>query len=346
MPWRWSVLLPAVAGCIHTIDEHDSPIGAVIRDCVVAMPAGVASLDAPASLEYPDHSLWLWESVSLADGASVSGAAAAIADADAACAGPALIAGADGAPLSLLALTPDELAANASRTDGKRLALSPTGGVVANGVGFIFYDHVVRGPGFFDADVLGTGVCVLDAGATACRRVAASGSTLLWTPDELVVNRGGIVDGDRAVVAGCRAVAAFDDPCTLAGVPVASLTDPGAYQLWNAFSGWVDKLTSASAIADAPAQLTIARYDAGYLAISLDIFAARVQVARTSDATGAYGHATPAFDVVPASLFPSGGREHAALRPRAKSIAVSYATDGAAAPGLHLVTFGFYGDFQ
>jgi len=44
--------------------------------------------------------------------------------------------------------------------------------------------------------------------------------------------------------------------------------------------------------------------------------------------------------------FVRGGREHAALRPTPRSIVVSYATDGAAAPGLHLVAFRFFGDFQ
>ena len=51
--------------------------------------------------------------------------------------------------------------------------------------------------------------------------------------------------------------------------------------------------------------------------------------------------------MVPASFFPAGGREHSGLRHGApRTLHVSYATDGPAAPGLHLVSFRFFGDFQ
>ena len=64
----------------------------------------------------------------------------------------------------------------------------------------------------------------------------------------------------------------------------------------------------------------------------------------TLSAVGAYEHPDPAFEVVPAATwFVRGGREHVALRPETDSIVVSYATDGAAAPGLHLVVFRFFG---
>lgn len=49
----------------------------------------------------------------------------------------------------MLALSPDELAENSSRKDGRTLALVPTGGFStgfsADERGYLFYDHVLRG---------------------------------------------------------------------------------------------------------------------------------------------------------------------------------------------------------
>ena len=129
-------------------------------------------------------------------------------------------------------------------------------------------------------------------------------------------------------------------------VAVAALRTPAAYQVYNVFSGWVDALTDATTIGDAAGQLTLAPFRGGYLATSLDVFANRVEVRRSDRAIADYGHAVAAFDVVPPAQrwFVSGGREHVALRPGPDAIVVSYATDGATAPGLHLVAFQFFGD--
>ncbi|MCE9575604.1 MAG: hypothetical protein K8W52_20805, partial [Deltaproteobacteria bacterium] len=261
-----------------------------------------------------------------------------------ACAGVTLVGGP--APTSLLALTADEVAANAARTDGRRLALLPTGGVVHDGTGYLFYDHAVLGPGVFDREDLGTGLCALAAGAAACERIRAGGTTVLWAPGARVLNRGGAIDGDRARIAGCRRVAAFEDPCVVTGAPLDRLADPAAYQVLNVFSGWVDALPDATAFADAAGALTVSPYQDGFLITTLDIFASRFEVRRARRVGEDVGHPVPIFDAAaPPSLFVQGGREHAGLR-RGDEVHISYVTDGAAAPGLHLATFRFFGGWQ
>ncbi|HVV86822.1 MAG TPA: hypothetical protein VHE35_27480 [Kofleriaceae bacterium] len=338
-----AVALPA---CVDPIDEHTSAVGEVVRDCVVPEPAGVAGWGAPASLEYPDHSLWLWDQVDLAGGGSVAGAAAVVADAAGACSqGPAFVTDAGGRPVSLLALTAGEEAANAARTDGKRLALLPRGGFVHDGTGYLFYVEALLGPGFFDAQELGTGLCVLVPGATSCERVLAGGDPILWPGTTRMLDRGGLVVGDRAIVAGCRKVAAFVTPCTVSGAPIDRVRDPAAWQVWNAFDGWIDDATNATELMDTQGALTLSAYGGGYLATTLDLFENRVDVRRSDKATDGYGHPIDLFDTVPDSFFPAGGREHSGLRHGdARTLHVSYVTDGAAAPGLHLVSFRFYGD--
>lgn len=339
--------LAGSAACIDPLGEEHSAIGEVTADCVVPMPAGIAGWGAPASLEYPDHSLWLWDQVDLAGGGAVAGAAAVATDAAGTCAsGPTFVADGAGVPRSVLALTAAEVAANQARTDGKRLALVPRGGFVHDGDGYLLYAHALHGPGIWDYQELGTGLCVLAAGATSCERVAVAGDTMLWPPEHWL-GGGGLVVGDRALVLGCRKVAAFLDPCVITGAPLDRLRDPSAYQVWNVFSGWTDDARNGSVLVDSAGPVTLSAYDGGFLATSLDIFEGRVGARRSSRADQDYGHAADLFDVVPASFFPAGGREHSGLRHgEPRTIHVSYGTDGDTAPGLHLVTFRFFGDLE
>lgn len=356
VPWKQGSAIAAIlalVACVEPIREHESTVGEVVRDCIVPPPPGVTALDAPASIEFPDASVWFWATLERAGATPLAGAAARVTRADDVCArGPALITDDRGSPVSVLALTASEEADNAARGDGKRLALEPQSGLVADGTGYLFYDHVVRGPGVFDAEAVGTGLCTIDPGGTRCERITdAQGSTVLWRPGERVLNRGGVVvpdaGGARALVFGCRQVAAFEHPCTVAGVPIASLRNPEAYEVWNAFKGWVPSPIDATTVSDEAGAFTLAPYGAGYVATSLDLFSSRVFVRRATSPIGPYGTRVSVFDAVPsASFFVSGGREHAALRPEPRSIAVTYRTDGVAAPGLHLVTFRFWGELR
>ena len=89
-----------------------------------------------------------------------------------------------GAPRSLLALSPDELAENTTREDGRQLQLSAHGGFVSDEVGYLYYEHTLVGPGVFDAEVLGTGLCIVQGSGEPCERLRLNGSTLLWPVSE------------------------------------------------------------------------------------------------------------------------------------------------------------------
>lgn len=294
---RWLLLLP-LTGCVTLIEEHDAPIGEVVRDCVVP---GVT--EPPVSLEYDDHSRWIWEDASAIGGCEVT------------------------LEPPVLGLSDEEVAANAARTDGKQLALRPTGGVVADDVGYLYYEHVLRGPGLFDEEVLGTALCVLDG--DGCARVSPD---VMWTPDTRALNRGGLVVGDRAVIAGCRSIAPLDDPCTLSSVAVADLRDPAAYE------------TVAWEVVNNAGAVTLAPFEDGYALVTMDIFEAAVDVRRSDTADRDYGHAVTAFEVAPPEeWFVRGGREHRALREGPRELVVSYGNDD----GVHLATFrSFEGSWE
>ncbi len=159
--------LPAT-GCIDPIDQEQSTLGERTRRLPRAATGGVEELGAPVSLEYPGKSLWLW-----------SDAAAFVDDAAALCSdGPGLFRDGDGAPTPLFTLDSDELASNAARDDGRRLELVPVGGFSHEDTGYLFYEHRLQGPGFFDSELLGTGLCVSSTRArntaNACERTRAA----------------------------------------------------------------------------------------------------------------------------------------------------------------------------
>src|SRR5262249_12907439 len=76
-----------LCSCVDGIEEERSRIGDVIQDCVVPLSAHVSGWGAPVSLEYPDGSAWLWDSVALDDGSQVRNVLALVHSASAACAG-------------------------------------------------------------------------------------------------------------------------------------------------------------------------------------------------------------------------------------------------------------------
>ncbi len=161
--WAWLVVVALTAcGCVHHISEEESTVGEKTHECVVPKVAGVRELGAPVSLEYPDASLWIWDSLTTDDGNVVANASARVTSSSAVCAdGPILTRDAAGALQSLLTLNAHELADNATREDGRQLLLTPRGGFVSDQLGYLYYEHTVVGPGVLDAEVVGTGLCIV-----------------------------------------------------------------------------------------------------------------------------------------------------------------------------------------
>ena len=339
-----SVWLGGVCSCIVAIDEERSAVG-VTHDCLVPTPAGVARLSAPVSLEFGDRSLWIFDFVELDSGERVFNAAAFVTSVEEVCgAGPLLQRNADSMPTSLLALTAEERRSNRERADGRQLQLQPTGGLVHQGTGYLYYDHALVGPGLFDREHLGTGLCVLPIGAQRCNRLVRNGGSILWAPAESVLNQGGFVVDGRAYIYGCRQVAEFTAPCVVFGVPIDDIESPPAYKVLSFFAGWVDELERGSTVVNALGALTVAEAEAGIVAVVVDTFESRAYVRRAKGPDEALGRAIASFDLaVPNSLFVVGGRAHASLRRSSLEFHVSYLSDDPAEPGLHVTTFRLFG---
>jgi hypothetical protein len=227
----------------------------------------------------------------------------------------------------------------------------PAGGFVHGDRGHLYYAEVLFGPGFLDAELAGRGLCIFESGPRApCTRVRRDGTTRLWDAHARSLDRGGFVLDDFAFVYGCDHVAAFEDHCTVARAPIASITEPAAYEYFHPFDGWIADPRNAGVIFENAGQVTVRRNAAvgAFTALEMDIWSSQVVMQRASEPTGGFAGAESLFDVLaPDSFFVGGGKEHAALeREDGRVIHVSYFTNRAGAHGVHLASFRFAEDFR
>jgi len=327
---RTSALLAALlsttaSACVENINDEVPTLGAVVDDCVVP---GIDQ--APRSLAFPEGSLWIWE-----------GAYALVTDTAAACAGDFTV-----VDEPLVQLLPEEQASNAARADGRSIAVSPLGGFVHEGRGYLYYDKQLLGPGLFDLERLGTGVCELDGPTGPCTRTTpnayAEQPSLLWLGSRAPWGRGAFVDTDGfSYLYGCTKPAAFEETCTVARVRPTDTADPTAYRVYNAFNGWIEGADNPTTFAKGTSQLWPSYNPqlGQYAFVTPNIFESTFEV-RLSDApAGDITRTVTLFDAVaPESWFIGGGSEHPALGSGdGRTIAVSYSTDGA----VHLVQFRY-----
>jgi len=350
--WHLLLTFALLAGCAKTLDtetptKQSTKAGVLLRDCVVPMPGDVVSWTTPATVAYPDGVLWIFPSVNLSDGALVRGAATWLASADAACAGPPeLLRKPDGSLASLLALNGPEVAANASRTDGRSFALVPQAGFSDAGVGYLYYDHVLIGPGASDPDLVGTGVCVLDIVAGTCARaVDANGSTVLWIGDDLPV-RSAFVEAGTAYLLACRQPASLMQSCTLARVSPSGAATPSAYQYFDAFQGWVASRAQGTQVLSDLAEVSLScnPFLARYVVLLTDPFGGKVSLRTSVALDQSFGNLLPLFTAAASSpdSWIDGGAEQTSLRGEdGRVIHMLHGAGSSAARELHFASYRF-----
>ncbi len=320
--------LLTLAGCVVEMDTErpGSPIGGVERDCVV--PVDV-DRGAPAAIEDAAGSLWMFD----------DGAAAYLPRGADPCAD-----GLDLWPAPLLELTAEEQQANAERTDGRALAVRARAGVVSGATTWIYYDLLLRGPGFFDEERVATGTCALTSRPGTCVR----SPQMLWPGAGRDWGDAALIVDDTAYVLGCDHAAAFTDLCALARVAPSALEAADAYQYlgWN--DAWQATDRDTVTLFEAPATVSASQHaPSGRTLVTIaDIWTSRLMLRSAPRASGGYADPVVLFDVAsPPDWFFGGGREHAGLRSTdGRTLVFSYHTAAAPAPGLHLVRFRLDGD--
>jgi len=348
---QWSVLAIGFSSgaCIHDLGQDESTLGRLTLECAVPVPTEVRSLGAPVSLEYPNGSLWIWSVLATSEGGLAFGASAFVTDAEEVCeSGISLRRDESGAIASLIALTAEELVANAENS-GKIRWLAPTGGFVHESVGFLYYE-VFEGTDILNSARIGTGLCLLESLDRPCERVFEAGSSVLWIDTERTLNEGAIVGGDRAFIWGGHRVADFLTVHNVSSAPIEEITNPGAYRFSSAFRGWVDQQADAASVSEAPGRLSVQLFDpsepeGGYLASTLDPFDGRVLVMGAKTATDRFSEPLLAFTAQKNSAeFYQGGASHSGLRQGSTDLLFTYGRNYGGRDELRLARFKFHRD--
>ncbi len=153
----------------------------------------------------------------------------------------------------------------------------PRGGYVRpDGVGVVYYDKIDF-RGYFDFDVVGTGVAFVDADGTVDRPDA-----LIWEGQGQGYGHGAFADSDgNGYVFGCRNVDTFIQRCRSARVPVGQEADPAAYAYFDG-SAWSPSADAAATVFDGTLAPTVRPHDGAYVALHPDLFSNDILI-RTSD---------------------------------------------------------------
>lgn len=335
--YRWPVIgALLLSGCVQYLGQEGTEQGSLLRDCVVAAPEN-ATLSAPISVPLPGHTLWVYPLVAFSDGRFLRATASRVeSGADPCVEPPPLLVTDAGAPRELLRLSDAEQA----RPDGAQLQLYALAGVAVRDVAYLFYEQTLAGQ--IGEQVLGVGLCQVDAEQTECARLSdASGSTLLFPAGGLRPTAALAHEG-FVYVLSCVSPAAFEQTCVLARVGEGELADPAAYR-YASLDGWASERGRAVGVlheVGAPS-LRFDPEDSGPTSVVINPFDATVS-ARTADAWGnAFGDRRPLFDLASprAGELLAGGHLELGLAQGAKQLFISYSTSNERAPGLHLAQF-------
>jgi hypothetical protein len=332
----------ALAACAIQMGEEALSLGVVTHDCVIPMPE---VMGAPLSIETSRGSLWVFR----------NGRAAVVESRAGACAdGLDFFADEHGEPLQILSQTEQELAENDGRDDGRQIELEPLAGFASGAGAVLYYDKILTGPGIFERERLGTGVCVLDSldEPGACQRLLPQRfegeASLIFDKGERSWNRSALVADDGQVyLYGCFHSAAFVDSCSVARVVPERIAEADAYQYYNVFTGWTDDPWNSTELFDSAGPFTISYSERlkHYVAVRHDIWEATFRISTSENPLEGFAGDLPLFSVpAPEDWFVDGGREHRALRDGDADLVLSYYTEAGHDSGLHLAGYKFSDD--
>ena len=346
----FALLLLLGSGCTVSLDEeHLEDLGAPavsVRElCVQTPPAGVTQGTA-LSLELPEGSAFVFGETIVEEGSRLTflpNTQALASDPEQPC-GFAYVRDSDGDLQVPIALTEEEVALDASRADGRRTALWPSGGFAAGDTGYVFYQKVTL-EGYLDVARVGTGVARVRAGETAERLSVqryAEEPLLTWVAPDSDWGTGSLLGTDgMAYVYGCYERAAFDVGCRLARVQPEYVAEPDAYRYYDVDGAWSDRIERAAWVFTGASNLSGFYSEAlgRYVLLYSEYLGNRVYAVTAPEPFGPFGEAIElTTGLAPREFWIGRVDVHPGLgSANGRRFVFGYHTDSPAAPGLHLV---------
>ncbi len=159
----------------------------------------------------------------------------------------------------LLELTEQELEQGVETPDGYEMQLVPRSGLVADGVGYVFYEKLLA-RGLFDVLRIGVGVARLPFGAPAERLEVgryASEPTLLWIDSRPGRASSAVLGDDGFAYVYTTVTEDWARVAYVARVPIDSIADASAYEYRSDDDEWEDSFDAARPLLVGMASLSV-----------------------------------------------------------------------------------------
>ncbi len=326
-----------ISGCIHEQDGESLDIGTVHEIGTVPKHQSVLSLKGGISLDYDGKVLWVFGETVLAE-ADINGntvipnSAAWVSDSimsdktqfD-------FLLSAGNSVRQFIPYNSDELTFNGANPG--QIYLTPVGGVVVNGTGYIYYKKYEVGQ-YLSMRDMGTGIATVDSGGNVTRLTPGyyADPVLFWESPGYYWGEGAFIARDGKVyLAACVDEGGLSGATRIARVDAGMIPDLNFYEYWGGYE-WSSDDSQAAKIysSGTTASFYFNDYLNRYIALYNNILSNVILIRTSENLTGTWSIEIPLFEGVPPDVFSiTDVRAHGAYQGRrGRNILISYSSKG------------------
>ncbi len=330
-------LMIFISGCIHDQGGESLDIGTVHEIGVVPKHRSVLSLKGGISLDFGGKVLWVFGETVLTE-ADINGNT--VIPNSAAWVSDIIISentqfefflSAGNTARQFIPYNSDELTFNGANPG--QIYLTPVGGVVVNGTGYIYYKKYELGQ-YLSIRDMGTGIAAVDSGGNVTRLTPGSYTdpVLFWEYPGYYWGEGAFHARDGKVyLAACVDEGGLSGATRIARVDADMIPDINSYEYWGGFEWSSDKSQAAKIYSSGTTgSFYFNDYLKRYITLYNNILSNSIVIRTSEDLTGTWSIEIPLFEGVPPDVFAiTDVRAHGAYQGRkGRDMLISYSSKG------------------